>query len=80
MLQKVLKSCKRISALDTDCEIIEECGYFLYNTITQCPQINTKLTQFEDIDKIICDLRALHGEVSIYIWFLVTPCVYIIAR
>ena len=24
--------------------------------------------------------EALHGEVSMYIWFAVTPCVYLLAR
>ena len=26
------------------------------------------------------EFEALHGEVSIYIWFAVTPCVYLLAR
>ena len=36
---------------------------------------NNSITAF-----IYIGFEALHGEVSMYIWFAVTPCVYLLAR
>ena len=37
-------------------------------------------TLWNNLHVLYIGFEALHGEVSMYIWFAVTPCVYLLAR
>ena len=78
-LEQFIAASFKIQLLSSKLRRISLLNYYFYFKATLSTTDKGKLTKTKRLETYM-GFEALHGELSIFIWFAVTPCVYLLAR